>query len=149
MKDILVHHFYCFLSAVYYLIKFMPFIIIYLVIIILIFGCTEQPVVNLEPPVHPLAGEFVIHSQDPLPGSATIKIRENGKIENGILIDKIAIWIDGTVDPSGSFTGKFWNDDSVPGKITGIFTRSVGAGIYSIKFDSVLFHGTWYAKRTK
>ena len=128
--------------------------IILLTIIILLTSCKDNPVINLHPPVNPFNGYYVMHSQDPLPGSATIYIRQNGSIQNGIKIrfapgeDPILslIWMDGIVNGAGQFCGIFWND-SGSGRITGIFTRSGGSGQYNIAFSDSFYYGFWCAAR--
>ncbi len=128
----------------------------FLITCLFLVSCGDNPVNNLRPEPNPFNGYYEMYSVDPHPGIATIYIRQNGDLKNGIKIlfspgenvdqDPFSslVWFDGSVNRSGRFDGVFYNDSGT-GMINGIFTRSGGTGHFNIAFADSVYYGLWYA----
>lgn len=134
-----------------------------ILVIFLFLGCTKDEITftSLAPPINPYSGDYSIDLSGDLEGKATIPIRENGRINNGIPVIfyasfKINIYIDGWINADGTIDGAFYCNrvfetptgpisiKSSVGDFKGSF--SSGNGTYSISIiNDKTYSGNWTA----
>ena len=105
------------------------------------------------------SGFWEVHLSGDLSGAATIPIRTQGEIHNGVPINfgvaSVITYIKGQVDNNGSLQAEFYNSfvkDTIKiisdGTFTGTFSDSSCSGQYHlITNDTLSYSGTWQGFR--
>ncbi len=137
-------------------------IILVIVSVLFLVSCTDENTTqSLAPIVNDYYGHYVVNLSGDFIGAATIAIRQNGKIENGIPVlfyntFNLNLYINGYVNKEGNIEANFYckqffvteTSTFIISSSSGYFNGSFnsGSGNYSISItNDQSYSGTWSA----